>query len=231
MGWTTCYYATDWKTDRKGHMSVDRRRECDRICTWERKETKVGADGHIYPATKDTVLKSAMVGGVYYAAIRREQEGKDPRVWAAIFLTRGKASDGTVWGYKDMCESSMPFYYDCPKGILDLLTPTDDEDANRWREMCRKARKEKAEERRHRHDPLYTPPGVSVEKQSGSWVFTSENYRMNSKYWGIRYRKAHYGSYSKALAAFLSEFGTDEQKKAYAESDLGCTEDGVAASA
>lgn len=41
--------------------------------------------------------------------------------------------------YKDMPESTGPFYYDCPKSILSLLTPLPKGDtsyAAKWREKC-----------------------------------------------------------------------------------------------
>ena len=62
MGWVTCFHASNWKYDRKGNRTVDRRKECDALYTWERKEPVVGADGHVYPKMKDTVLKSAWSG-------------------------------------------------------------------------------------------------------------------------------------------------------------------------
>lgn len=216
MGWTTCYYASNWKYDRKGYRSVDRRKECDKICTWERKEPET-MFGHTCPPMKDTVLKSAMVGSTYYAAIKREQPGKEPYVWAAVFLTCGKGSDGTVWGYKDMCESGAPFYYDCPAGILALLTPTDDKNSNEWRTACRKRLAEKAAERKHRNDPLYAPKGITVENGRGSWVFTSANYRrMEPGYRGIRFTKARWHNYEDCLMHFLKKFGTAEERAEYA---------------
>ena len=38
--------------------------------------------------------------------------------------------------YKDMDESSGPYAYDCPKSILDLLSPTTNEFALNWRRKC-----------------------------------------------------------------------------------------------
>jgi len=49
------------------------------------------------------------------------------------------------FGYKDMEESMGPYYYDCPKKILEMLTPVDiayaghlqaAESAARWRATC-----------------------------------------------------------------------------------------------
>lgn len=59
------------------------------------------------------------------------------------------------WGYKDICESMGPYYYDCPIKYLDMTPPADEH----WREgvranaeltrVRRKARKEKRESSRN----------------------------------------------------------------------------------
>ena len=36
-----------------------------------------------------------------------------------------------------MSEDMGPYYFDCPEGILNLLTETDNEHALKWRESCR----------------------------------------------------------------------------------------------
>lgn len=79
-----------------------------------------------------TLMKSAMVGTIYYAAVRRELTG-EVQGW----VVRTMLNDGDFL-YKDACETSGPFDCQCPKSILDLLTPTDSEWANDWRERCRK---------------------------------------------------------------------------------------------
>ena len=40
------------------------------------------------------------------------------------------------FAYKDMDESYGPCQCDCPKGILDLLSPTENEYALQWRKAC-----------------------------------------------------------------------------------------------
>lgn len=57
---------------------------------------------------KAEVVRSAMVGSTYY------------------------------FGVKTMGESSGPCEDHCPASILSLLSPTDSEYANNWRERCRK---------------------------------------------------------------------------------------------
>ena len=137
MGWTS-YNASFYKNG-----SIDRKAECDSY--WSGNNDQY------------TVLKSAMVGSTYYAAIRvnkkpvRDEEGhivkdasgnwimqevQDPAVFAAVFLTSTNMKDYYNFSYKDMDEAVLPGCYDCPAGILKLLTPTDNELALEWRAMC-----------------------------------------------------------------------------------------------
>lgn len=113
---TTFMSATYYKNGK-----IDRKAECDALNTC--------TDG----VTTWNVLKSAMVGSIYYAAVEITRP-ESRKVVAFIFKTY---VDGRDFGYKDMDETMIPCYYDCPKGILDLLTPTDDERANEWRRLCR----------------------------------------------------------------------------------------------
>lgn len=88
------------------------------------------------------VVKSSVVGNVYYAAIKTKRTGD---IWAYVVLTMNRPYE---FGTKPMDESMCPCYYDCPKGILDLLTPTDNEYANEWRKECRKKANEKGWEKK-----------------------------------------------------------------------------------
>ncbi len=81
-----------------------------------------------------TILKDAMVGGVYYAAMRSAKTGK---VWALVVLTD---FDNGEFGYKSMDETCGPCCYDCPISILKLLSPTTDKYALEWREKCKEKR-------------------------------------------------------------------------------------------
>ena len=80
-----------------------------------------------------TVLKSAMVSSVYYAAIRNE-ETQDVIGYVALTTTNTTHQDG--FGYKPISEDMFPSLYDCPVGILKLLTPTTNMYANLWRKRC-----------------------------------------------------------------------------------------------
>lgn len=139
MGWTS-YRATHYKPTKNGRLTIDRKAECDAYFL-------EGLNSGYYE-----VLKSAMVGSTYYAAVKplKKYGGKDAngndvhidiqeneqRVFAAIFLTSTDMTDYYNFSYKDMDESCGPHQTDCPKGILDLLTPTESEWANEWRKAC-----------------------------------------------------------------------------------------------
>ena len=111
MGWTS-YRAMYYKNNN----TVDRKAECDYI---------IGRE------PMQELVKSVMVGRVWYAAILDTKSGK---VWGAVFLTN---VDGDEFAYTDMDETVGPCYYDCPNNILNLLSPTDNKWANEWREKCR----------------------------------------------------------------------------------------------
>lgn len=129
MGWTS-YHATHYKNGK-----VDRKAECDAYFM-------EGLNAGYYD-----VLKSSMVGSVYYAAVKPLKRynkaneivdipKEEQYVFAAVFLTSTDMKDYWNFSYKNMDESYGPCSYDCPKGILDLLTPTESEYANAWRKQC-----------------------------------------------------------------------------------------------
>ena len=134
MGWTS-YHATYYKNGK-----IDRKAECDAYFL-------EGLNRGYY-----NVLKSALVGSTYYAAVQHlksyigeDESGKaqyedvpenEREIFAAIFLTSTDSRDYFNFSYKDMSENSGPYKYDCPKGILDLLSPTDNKFALEWRKAC-----------------------------------------------------------------------------------------------
>lgn len=129
MGWTS-YHAKHYKNGK-----VDRKAECDAYFM-------EGLNAGYYD-----VLKSSMVGSVYYAAVKPLKRynkaneivdipKEEQYVFAAVFLTSIDTKDYWNFSYKNMDESYGPCNYDCPKGILDLLTPTTSEYANEWRKKC-----------------------------------------------------------------------------------------------
>lgn len=89
---------------------------------------------------RSTVLASALVQmSTYYAAVEHVKPDGYSLVFAAVCLVKynPKAADGYIFGYKDMDETMGPCEAECPKDILDLLTPTDRPHAVAWRARCR----------------------------------------------------------------------------------------------
>lgn len=90
--------------------------------------------------TVNRVIDSAIVGRTqYYCAVETVKTDGSRHVWAGVVLLKfaPRARDGLTFGYKDMAESSGPYAWACPLRILDLLTPTDNEYANGWRQKVR----------------------------------------------------------------------------------------------
>ena len=115
MGWTSYHV----------YGKIDRMAECDRLYNWSEGGRTV------------RVLKSAMVGSTYYAAIAVDDEERNEHlVTASVVLTWTDRRHYVNFGYKTIGETSGPCESKCPVGILKLLTPTDSEFANAWRERC-----------------------------------------------------------------------------------------------
>lgn len=134
MGWTS-YHASYYKNGK-----IDRKAECDAYFMEGLNR------GHF------NVVKSSMVGSTYYAAVQaairsvgKDEDGKyiyepipeeERTTFAVVFLTSTNMKDYYNFAYKDMAESCGPCQNDCPRGILDLLSPTNSKWANEWRQAC-----------------------------------------------------------------------------------------------
>ena len=177
MGWYG-KFASHYKNGR-----IDRKAECD--AEWENDK-------------KYKLLKSALVGAVWYGAVQKGDE-----VFAVVCLT--SIDDGEIM-IKDMDETMGPFQYDCPKSILKLLTPTDNECANKWRAKCE-------EKRQLRRELDKLPVGTKIlVKSDWEWqdgekehVLTKHN---NGRTGWIR--NNHYTSKSDIVSLGYEVVGFDE---------------------
>lgn len=143
MGWT--YQAA---RHYKPNGNVDRKAECDELFTWAEGDKQV------------SVVKSAMVGSVYYAAVRvKNQRTRTQTTEAVVCLTASDRHSAYQFGYKSMGETWGPVEDECPASILRLLTPTEDKYALEWRERCR----ENLRRKKNRRMLSALPVGTVIE--------------------------------------------------------------------
>lgn len=121
------------------------------------------------------VLRSTMVGSVYYAAV---QSNKSGQVFAVICLTSSDRRNGYNFGYKDMDETEGPCECKCPIAILNLLTDTDNEYANDWRKRCREY-----------HEARTAQPSLTSLRVGSIVEFTANGtlYRATKTYGTVKY--------------------------------------------
>ncbi len=125
MGWTGCYM----DECPKGKDRI-------RAAIWQ--EGYEAVDG----GREWTVLASAISGTTVYLAVRYTNPEKALNVvYGVVILT---AFEDGEFLTKAMTEEMMPYCYDCPKRVLDLLSPTDNENALEWRRLCEEKRKAKS---------------------------------------------------------------------------------------
>lgn len=112
MGWTS-YHANIFKNGK-----IDRKREveCNIL--------------HLSKRPDLEVIKSTMVGNNYFAAVKSIHTGKTS---ALIVLTK---VSGRQIMYKILGENDGPAISNCPKGILNILSETENEAAKEWRRKC-----------------------------------------------------------------------------------------------
>jgi len=116
------------------------------------------------------VLKSAMVGNVFYGACRAQNSQE---IWGIVCLTSLKNG---YFAYKDMDETMHPYYYDCPVSIINMLTPTNNEQANKWRQCCL--------ERKHKQKQLsLLPLGAVIEVNGERYYKHAPAYQFKHAFW------------------------------------------------
>ena len=183
MGWTY-QHATYYKNGK-----IDRKAECDAYFT----ESNAGWY---------KVEKSALVGKVYYAAIRQLRGFKDgktfdipeseQKVSAVVFLTDTNTKDYYNFGYKEMDESMIPCYYDCPAGILKLLSPTDNDWSNEWRERCREYAAEKRAAKKNPNSLENLPIGTVIKCCETELVKSNPAGQFKKPFWRVKGKWAYY---------------------------------------
>lgn len=163
MGWDYTHATHYTRTG-----AIDKKAEIDEFYTWQNDTRKA------------EVVRSAMVGSTYYAAIKiTELSTGEAETAAAVALTHTNNRDYFNFGVKTMGESSGPCEDHCPASILSLLSPTDSEYANNWRERCRKNIKAKKDPHALKNLPvgavirftLHTGESIELLKHAAAYQF------------------------------------------------------------
>jgi len=120
------------------------------------------------PAEGVSIVDYAQRGHTFYIAYKRADTG---RVTACVALLK-TTKDG--WGYvKFIDEECGPLHYDCPKRILDKLSPTTHEYALEWRKKCHAQRGEAAAQRNGKTN--FVPESVITLEQPIAFVLRGKN--------------------------------------------------------
>lgn len=90
---------------------------------------------------RSTLLDCSGTLSVVYCAVEHvyKQEEDRREVWACVILTRRAPKSWYNFGQKEISEEMGPLEIDCPERILDLLMPTSNEHALKWRARCRES--------------------------------------------------------------------------------------------
>ena len=140
---------------------------------------KLSVSFNYHGLCENEVVKATIKNGVVYGAIRNL---KTNDVWAMVSLLKFR-KDGwqTEMLAKNMSEDMMPYYFDCPKSILDLLTKTDNEHSNEWRKRCYE-QLEKAKEKAKVKTPyIFVKSGIKFSIGCTYHVFKKDP-TMRTKY-------------------------------------------------
>lgn len=151
MGWTSYHVESNYKG------IIDRKSEVDKRFTQDESVSKDKKTK--FP--KLEVVKSAMVGSTYYGAIKRTKDGKS-KIFAVVCLTSVNNKDYYNFFIKEMDETVGPCQTKCPIGILNILTTTDNELANEWRNKCYEYHNNKKNKNSLQNLPLGTKIEVIV---------------------------------------------------------------------
>lgn len=99
------------------------------------------------------------------------------------------------FGYKDIDECMGPWEDNCPKGILDLLTPTNSQSANEWRNRCNEALK-----RREVVSSIKIGDKIKFDNE-----FSFKRYGKTNVFEAVNVQKGHYFAYQLGYTVKLTK--------------------------
>lgn len=145
---------------------VDKKAECDAILTH----------------STYSVVKSVMVGNTYYGAIL---DSGDNSVFAVTVKTYVTKENGfSYFGYKIIEEFCGPVDRKCPMSIINLLTDTDSEWANEWRQDCIKYNTDKTDSKKNANKlPVGTKIKVVLDGEEVILIKSPARYQFKTPFW------------------------------------------------
>lgn len=90
--------------------------------TFTRGATKAEVIAQLLGERHHKTMAHAVVGNSLWCVKAYQREGKERRYIALFLLDQC----GGGWGYKDLCESMHPYYYNCPLHFLALAPVAND---------------------------------------------------------------------------------------------------------
>lgn len=123
--------------------------------------------------------KVSIKNGVLYGAVKGvDRLTNESIVWALVAIIKFSTRNfQTEMCCKLMDETEHPYYYDCPKSILDLLSNTDNEQALEWRAKCRERLDMAKTVKGVKTDFVYFPNGLDFTYSKGLHFFEKIKYR------------------------------------------------------
>lgn len=88
---------------------------------------------NLFDSKGSRLLALTSVGTTLYGALRKDESDD---VVGIVILTRRQPAAYFNFGYKEMDENMLPYYFECPAKILAMLTPTEHKGALEWRARC-----------------------------------------------------------------------------------------------
>ena len=136
-------------------------------------------------------------GRGYTTNNKREYYRKFKTGLCAIILIDHKMNRGYNIGYKNMDETMHPYFYNCPKKLLNSLADTDNEDANNWRRICQEgiANKERVKSLKEGDTIRFLKPftfvidGIEIKEDT---YIVQKNKVLYSKSYGFKARIPHW---------------------------------------
>lgn len=91
---------------------------------------------HLISGNGVNTIKHCWKGNNLWAVQEGRTHDDKPVTFIALYLVRGGNNSRDGWGYKDMDETTGPYYYNCPLSYLDMV-PDPGGYATEWRAKVR----------------------------------------------------------------------------------------------